>query len=133
MSSSENWSIEQYREHLKNKPAPKKPSKYKNVKDERSKVDGHQFDSIKEADHYIRLKAMLGNREIKEIKRQVRYDLIVNGLLIAFYKADFVVTHWTGEKEVQDVKSIVTRNLATYQMKKKLMKAIHGIDIVEII
>lgn len=133
MSSSENWSIEQYREHLKNKPVQKKPSKYKNVKDERSKVDGHQFDSIKEADHYILLKSMLSNREIKDIKRQVRYDLIVNGLLIAFYKADFVVTHWTGEKEVQDVKSIVTRNLATYQMKKKLMKAIHGIDIVEII
>ena len=63
---------------------------------------------------------------------QVRYDLIVNGIKIGFYKADFV-TYKDGQiLEVIDVKSEMTKKLPVYRLKKKMIKAIYNFDIVEI-
>ena len=63
---------------------------------------------------------------------QVRYDLVVNNINIGFYKADFVTYKHGKVLEVIDVKSEMTKKLPVYRLKKKLMKAIYGIDIVEI-
>ena len=63
---------------------------------------------------------------------QVRYDLVVHNSKIGFYKADFV-TYKNGKAiEVIDVKSEMTKKLPVYRLKKKLMKAIYNIDIIEI-
>jgi hypothetical protein len=81
----------------------------------------------------------MGSLELKEKARliqrfemQVRYDLVVNNINIGFYKADFVTYKYGKVLEVIDVKSEMTKKLPVYRLKKKLMKAIYGIDIVEI-
>ena len=91
---------------------------------------GILFDSLKEAKRYLVLLGMLRGGTIQWLRRQVTYKLVVNGLLIARYRADFVYIR-DGNRVVEDVKSDMTRKLREYQMKKSLMKAIHGIDIEE--
>ena len=54
-----------------------------------------------------------------------------NGVLICKYIADFVVYFYNDTREVWDVKSDYTRKLPVYKLKKKLMKIINGIEIVE--
>jgi hypothetical protein len=100
--------------------------KYKNKK---TVVDGITFDSRREANRYGDLKIDLHNGAIEHLELQKRYDFVINGVKIGFYKADF--TYWDVIKErlvVEDVKGMKTR---VYGIKKKLMKALHGVDILE--
>jgi hypothetical protein len=107
-----------------------KPSKYRN---KRVEVDGIRFDSKKEASRYRALMLYQSHGEISNLERQVSYDLTVNGELICRYRADFryIAARGTqkGRECVEDVKGIRT---PVYQLKKKLMKAIHGIEIQEV-
>jgi hypothetical protein len=60
---------------------------------------------------------------------QVKYSLDVNGVHIANYYADFVYFDYRFSKEIcEDSKGVRT---ADYKLKAKLMKACHGIDILE--
>lgn len=101
-------------------------SKYRNVE---VVIDGIKFQSTKEGNRYLELKSLLKSGAIKKFERQVVYKLTVKGYLISSYKADFVVWHNDGKVEVEDVKSEGTKRIATFVIKKKLMKAIHGIEI----
>ena len=106
-----------------------KVSKYRNRK---TLVDGIQFDSQKEADRYQELLWMQQARLIQDLELQPRYDLVVNTHKIGFYRADFryeVVA--TSILIGEDVKSPATKT-AVYCLKKKLMKALYGIEIVEV-
>jgi len=103
--------------------------KYKNIK---TVVTGITFDSKKEAGYYNVLRLKEKAKLIDSFDLQVKFDLIVNGHNIGFYKADFV-TYKDGKIfEVIDVKSEMTKKLPVYRLKKKLMKAIYDFDIVEI-
>ena len=106
-----------------------KASKYHNRK---TLVDGIQFDSQKEANRYQELILMERAGLIRSIELQPRYDLIVNGHKLGFYKGDFryeVVA--TSILVGEDVKSPATKT-AVYCLKKKLMKALCGIEIIEV-
>lgn len=117
-------------EHKKEQPKEKKKLKYGNEKHE---VDGILFDSRKEAKRYGELKIMLKAGEIGLLELQNEYALKVEGKRVCKYKADFVyLVMSTGETVVEDVKSVATRKLPVYRLKKKLMKAIFGIEIKEI-
>lgn len=109
------------------KAPSQKPAKYRNVKTE---IDGLTFDSKKEAARWQELRILERAGEIKDLVRQTRFDLRVNGELICFYKADFVyrekLTDW--RIIVEDSKGVKTRD---YLIKKKLMYAIHKISIRE--
>jgi len=103
-----------------------KRMKYRNVK---TVIDGITFDSKKEANYYGKLKLLLKSGEVIKFDCQVRYDFELNGIKMGFYKADFVI-HWkTSGIKVVDVKGMKT---PVYQLKKKMMKAFHGIDIFEV-
>lgn len=91
---------------------------------------GEKFSSRKEATRYQELLYMERAGLIRNIELQPRYDLIVNGSRCGFYKADFRYEKNTGETVVEDVKSPATKT-PVYQLKKKLIKAIYGIDIQE--
>ena len=65
--------------------------------------------------------------EIDELARQVRFRLDVNGVHVAVYVADFTYVR-DGERITEDVKGAIT---PVYRLKKKLMKACHGIEILE--
>lgn len=90
-------------------------------------ADGITFASKKEANRYLILKALLKNGEISNLRLQVPFDLSVNGFKVCSYVADFVYAE-NGIEKVEDVKGMIT---PVYRLKKKLMKAIHGIEIFE--
>ena len=104
-------------------------NKYNNIK---TVINGITFDSKKEAAYYGILKLKQKAGLIDRFEMQVRYDLVVNNVNIGFYKADFVTYKHGKVFEVIDVKSEITNKLPVYRLKKKLMKAIYEIDIVEI-
>ena len=67
---------------------------------------------------------------IIDLERQVKYDIFVNDHKICSYIADFrykQVDDYGTEKEiVEDAKGFET---ADFKIKKKLMKAVHQIDL----
>lgn len=91
-------------------------------------VDGRTFDSKREASVYLRLKAEQLAGRISGLRCQVRFPLRVGGIRVATYVADFVLIR-QGRREVIDVKGVST---AAYKLKKRLMKALFGIDIIEV-
>lgn len=115
-----------------------KRSKYNSVK---VVIDGHEFDSKKEAKRYSELKLLLRARVISDLRLQVVYELAEKVHLLAEkrakpairYKADFVYFDTEkGHLVVEDVKSPATRRLAAYRQKKHLMKSVLNIDITEV-
>ncbi len=110
-------------------------NKYRNTK---VYVDGIKFDSRKEAQRYSYLKVMEHSGVIRQLKLQVVFPIVVNGVKICKYICDFQYDQRHGkdvywfEPIVEDVKSEFTRKLPVYRIKKKLMKAIHGIEIREV-
>ena len=103
----------------------KPASKFKNIP---ALIDGIRFASMREAKHYLLLKAQESKGEIEDLRIQPRFSLDVNGQRIGTYRADF--SYYIGHKYfVEDVKGVKTE---VYKLKKKLMKAIHDIEIMEI-
>lgn len=119
-------------------------SKYKAKKTE---VDGIIFDSKKEANYYIKLKAMEQAGEISELDLQKPFELIPvqrepptytkrgkekPGKVIerkSSYIADFYYKDKDGVFHCVDTKGFKT---ADYKLKKKMMLYFHGIRIEEV-
>jgi len=125
----ETMTIEQYRELLERSG---QKSKMKNV---RTEVDGFVFQSGLEANRYAELKILEKAGEISDLQLQVPFSLSVNGVHICKYVADFVYRtgdggRGMGEQVVEDAKG---RRTAVYSLKKNLMLAILGIEIIEIL
>lgn len=99
-------------------------SKWHNV---RTTVDGNTFASKHEAERYSELKLEQLAGEITELELQKPYRLDVNGVHICDYIADFVYQR-KGVRVTKDAKGKPT---GLYLVKKALMRAIYGIDIVE--
>lgn len=118
MSNQEHWSIEQYREYQKK---GNKKSKYGAVK---TKIDGHTFDSKKEAEFYCNLKLRLQAKEIKGFCLQPIF-ILATGLS---YKADFIIFNNDGSTEIIDVKGFKTKE---YIAKKKVFEDKFNLKIKE--
>jgi hypothetical protein len=104
---------------------PATRSKYNNTIVER---DGMKFDSQRELDRWCELQLLERAGGIHDLRRQVPYDLIVNGVKVCRYVADFVYTT-AGETVVEDVKGVRTD---VFILKRKLMKAIFNIEVQEV-
>lgn len=119
-------------------PAAKpKRSKYGNKK---TIANGRVFDSGHEARRYTELELLQAAGEIRNLQRQVPYDMIVDGHHICTYIADAVYEQrWENDDLIQwvtvveDSKSKITRKKPDYRIKAKLMAACHGINIQEIL
>lgn len=108
--------------------APKKKSKYSSEKavDDEGKI----FDSKRELKRYKELKLMLKAGVIGFLARQVEFELNTGGSHSMVYKADFTyIETETGKQVVEDVKGFRTKE---YLKKKKLMKKVLGIEIIEL-
>lgn len=112
----------------KSAPVQPKPSKYRNHKVE---VDGFIFDSKKEARRWLDLREQQRAGQIGSLARQHEFPLLVNGIEICRYVADFAYFR-DDELVVEDVKSAATRKLRDYRIKVKLLRAICGIEVKEI-
>lgn len=100
----------------------KKTNKY-NAK--RVVINGQKYDSKFEADRGEALKLMQAAGEISNLKFQWPYPIIVNGVKVCTYRADFVYEQG-GKVIVEDAKGVQTQK---FVLVKKLMKAVHEIDV----
>jgi hypothetical protein len=117
-------------------------NKYGNI---RTMADGFTFASILEANRYYQLKLLAGAGHITMLKLQPRFNFLVNGQYLRYcptplqrlrgkqgalvtYVADFsyfdVKTHMD---VVEDAKGVETD---VFKMKKALMMATHGINVL---
>lgn len=100
----------------------------------RTEVDGISFASRKEARRYSELKLLERAGEIADLKLQPRYPLVVNGVKVCTYVADFSY-HPTfrgavmAQATVEDAKGFKTPE---YKLKAKLFAAIHGFPVTEV-
>lgn len=93
-------------------------------------VDGHWFASKKEANRYGDLKVLLLAKKIKDLQLQPRFTLRVNEVVVCVYVGDFSYTvRKTGQQVLEDVKGVRTQ---VYNIKKRLLEAVHGIQITEV-
>jgi len=108
-----------------------KSSKFNNVKVD---IDGHNFDSKKEAEFYGQLKIKKNAGLIKDFQMQVRYDIIVNSIMIGKYFLDFLIENNDGSIEYIDIKGKDSKTnkfikTGVFALKKRLVEAIYGINI----
>lgn len=97
-------------------------------------LDGRWFASEAEAIRYLQLKELVEKGEITELECQPVYPVTVNNRHICKYLADFryAVIDERGSivrRVVEDVKGMI---MDLYKLKRKLVEASHGIEIVEI-
>jgi hypothetical protein len=101
-------------------------SKFKAVK---TVLDGITFASKKEAKRYTELKLLERAGEISRLELQPRYDIIINGVKVCTYVADFSYFD-KSSRVVEDVKGMKT---PVYRLKKKLVEALFpGVVIKEV-
>ena len=91
-------------------------------------IDGIRFASKREAYYYSQLKLMQRAGEVIYFRPQPKFKIDIEGFHICNYFADFEVMLKSGIVEFWDVKGVLT---PVYKLKKKLVKAIYNIDIVE--
>ena len=115
------------RAQVQGKLAPKAEPKANKFGAQKAMVGDEKLDSKREARAYQGLLMRQAAGEIAGLRRQVSYDLCVNGVFIGRYVADFVYETPRGEV-VADAKGVRT---PVYVIKRKLMRAIHGIEIQE--
>lgn len=107
-------------------------SKYHSVKTE---IDGVMFDSKREANLYVHLKALERAGTIRSLERQVRFPLnaleasSLKETKVCFYIADFVCQDRDGRTCVYDAKGMKT---AMYRLKKRWFELQYGLRIIEV-
>lgn len=115
--------------------APKKRKYRNNI----VTVDGIEFDSRKESRRWVELSRMQAAGEISDLRRQVVFELAPAARLLPDYRqkpaikliADFTYLR-DGKLTVEDTKSIATRNLPVYRLKKHLLFTVHGLQVHEV-
>ena len=109
---------------------PRQYGKYNKYNAKKTEFMGYKFDSKWEAERYGQLSSMALAGVVKDLQRQVKYEIVVNNHKICNYIADFVYTlvHENGKKEkiVEDAKGVQTTD---FKLKMKLVKALFDIDI----
>lgn len=106
-------------------------SKYHAVK---VQADGHTFDSKAEYNRYKELKLLQDAGVISDLHLQYKFTLIESqkGKIRNERPLTYIADFWyvkDGEVVVEDVKGMKTKE---YIIKRKLMKYILGIEVVEI-
>lgn len=126
-TGTDTMSVEDFRKMIGQKPSQEighKKSKFNAVKTE---VAGIKFDSKKEARRFEELMFLHNAKKISKPVLQYEFELVgckyvCDFLYLDYEKKEFVV---------EDVKSNHTRKLPVFRIKKKQMKEIYGIEILE--
>jgi hypothetical protein len=116
------WATEEVRRAHKRgcQIAANKRSKYRNIP---TTVDGIRFASKAEAKRDAELLLLQRTGDILKLGRQPRYPLVVNGVKVCTYVADWV--YWersSGNLVVEDRKGVQT---PAFKIKWALAKALH--------
>ena len=95
----------------------------------KTEYGGVLYDSQHEARRAADLDLQLRVGHIKSWERQVKVQICINGVFICSYTPDFKVVGLDDVVVFEDAKGVRTPE---YQIKKKLMLAVHGIQIKEV-
>ena len=91
---------------------------------------GILLDSKWEAERYGQLVMLQRANHIRDLKTQVRFDIVINEQKVCTYVADFTYyeINQDGSEEfiVEDAKGLET---AVFRLKKKLMKIVNDLEI----
>lgn len=105
-----------------------KPNKYFAKK---TVAMGLKFDSRWEAERWGQIKSMERAGIVTNLDRQIKFPIVMNDIKICDYIADFVYDlkneDGTISHIVEDAKGVLTPE---FRLKKKMMLAVHGIDIL---
>lgn len=100
-------------------------------------VDGMRFASQSEATRY-RMLLLVGeySGQIRNLELQPRFPLVVNGVKVGTYVADFryeelVKSGWPTDSWVDVVEDVKGMKTPIYRLKAKLLLALYGITIRE--
>ena len=102
-------------------------------------LDGYRFDSMAEARRYGELKLLLMADVINHLEIHPEFMITVSprdgkpDVLIGEYHADF--QYWDNEKRkfiIEDVKGGNATKTEAYKLRKKLVEAIYGVEIMEV-
>lgn len=118
-------SNQQNKKNNSNSSRHSESSKYKN---KRTKIDGHLFDSQKEADYYLELKIRLKAKDILGFCLQPKF-ILDNEIS---YKADFIVFNIDGSTEIIDIKPSKDFQTQVYKLKKKMFQNKYDLRIKEV-
>lgn len=105
---------------------PPKANKFRAI---RTQLDGFTFDSKRESAVYAELKLREKAREIVQLQVHPKWEIRINGNLIASYKADFSFKELSGRFRVIDVKSEATAKRRDFVLIRKLMAAVYRIEV----
>lgn len=94
-----------------------------------TEVDGIVFASAREAHRYGQLKLMAKVGLVKGLILQPKFPIVVNGVKVCDYIADFEYRDEHGARVIEDAKGVRTD---AFILKSKLMRAVHGIDVKEV-
>lgn len=119
--SQEHWNVDDYKRYINGTKKTNK-SKYGAIK---TNVDGHTFDSKKEAEFYCELKLKLKAGAIKGFCLQPVFILAPD----LKYKADFIVFNNDGTTDIIDTKGFKTKE---YIVKKKVFEDKYDLKIIEV-
>lgn len=95
---------------------------------QRTEVNGTSYDSKREAAVCEQLKMLARRGAIFDLVLQPKFPIKVNDILITTYTADASYNDKDGF-HVVDIKSPPTAKERRFVLVRKLMKAVHGIDI----
>ena len=101
----------------------------------RVEIDGITFASGAEGRRYLELRRMEAVGLIRELELQPRFPLVVAGVKIGTYVADFRYLHGgTGEVAVEDVKGKGAPLEPVFRIKRRLFEALypHELRIIEL-
>lgn len=96
-------------------------------------IDGVRFASKKEGNRYLELKQLTQAGVISDLELQPKFSCVVNDHLVCNYIADFRYKENGGGQVVEDVKGYKKGGAyAHYRTKVKLVKALYGVEVIEI-
>ena len=107
------------------------PAKHGRIRAVRTTADGITFASKHEAKVYSDLKLLARAGEITEFiwdKKLLRFPIMINGIHVCYYEADFSFLDQQGKRVIVDAKGMKTE---IYKLKKKLFEADSGMKITE--
>lgn len=92
--------------------------------------DGYRFASKAEHRRYRELKLLVAAGAISDLEVHPKFPLTINGTNVGRYEADFGYRDLERNEVVfEDVKGVRTE---VYKLKAKLVRALYGVEIVEV-
>lgn len=94
-------------------------------------VDGIRFDSKKEARRWYELQLLERAGEIRDLTRQHRLPIAVNGVIVTTAVLDFryIEDGYTVLEDAKGRKDDATPNTRLWKLKFALIKAIYGMEV----